>query len=189
MTDSVGPRFPVLDTASMNDEQRGIFDRMASGPRGNVPAPFLVLLHSPDLAERVQAVGEYIRFDTTLEPALNELAILVTAHHWRCRYEWYYHAPLARQAGLAEATIASIAAGLRPTGLSNEAAAIYDFCRAANHGGQVSDADFAAVREKFGLRAALDLLALCGYYGLLALVLNAAQVPLPDGAEITFGEG
>jgi 4-carboxymuconolactone decarboxylase len=47
----------------------------------------------------------------------------------------------------------------------------------------VGDAAFEAVRARFGLEGALELLVLCGYYTLMAMVLNTAGLPLPGGAE------
>ncbi len=96
----------------MTDAQRAVAAEIASGPRGGVRGPFLALLHNPELARRLQEVGEYLRFQTGLPDRLVELVILVTARHYACQFEWYAHERLARKAGLPDPVIAAIAAGL-----------------------------------------------------------------------------
>ena len=64
--------------------------------RGVEPfGPFIPLLKSPELMTRVSALGEYLRFRSGLAPRLSELAILITAAHWRQQYEWDVHTPVA----------------------------------------------------------------------------------------------
>ena len=93
-------RFPPLDPAAMSPEQKRVADAIASGPRGGLRGPFQAWLRSPELADRLQRVGEYLRFSSSLPPRLNEFAILITARAWNAKYEWYAHYPLALQAGL-----------------------------------------------------------------------------------------
>jgi 4-carboxymuconolactone decarboxylase len=170
-------RFPRLTPDAMTPQQREAAAEIAAGPRGEVRGPFLALLHNPELARRVQSLGEYLRFRSKLPPRLIELAVLQTARRWNCRYEWAAHERLARKAGLAEDIIAALADRRRPAAMSLEEAEIYDFCEQAHATGEVSDAAFDPVRKRFGPDGALDLLALCGYYSLLAMVLNTARTP------------
>ena len=175
-------RFPELSKETMNDAQRAVAAEIAAGPRGGIRGPFLPLLHNPELARRLQAVGEYLRYQTGLPDPLVELAILVTARHFTCQYEWYAHERLARKAGLAEDVIAAIAAGGTPAAMTDDERTVHRFARESLGGGEPSEAAFAAARDRFGLDKVLSLLALCGYYSTLALVLNTAQLALPDGA-------
>ncbi len=75
-------RFKELQKSDMTDAQRKAYDGIVSGPRGGARGPFNALLRSPDLADRVQRVGEYVRFNSSLPARLNELAILVVARYW-----------------------------------------------------------------------------------------------------------
>jgi 4-carboxymuconolactone decarboxylase len=84
-------RFPALPPERMTDAQRRVHESIAAGPRGGVRGPFNALLRSPELADRVQRVGEYLRFNSSLPARLNELAILVNARFWGSRYEWWAH--------------------------------------------------------------------------------------------------
>jgi len=105
---SDAPRFAKLDPAVLTDAQRRVRDAIVQGPRGDVRGPFNALLRSPDLADRAQRVGEYIRFGSSLPAKLNELAILVTARHWTAQYEWCAHHQLAMKAGLDPAVMIDV---------------------------------------------------------------------------------
>jgi 4-carboxymuconolactone decarboxylase len=175
------PRFPRLDGAQMSTRQREVAAQIAAGPRGEVRGPFLALIHHPELAQRLQQLGEQLRWGAKLPPRLVELAVLVTARRWTCQHEWCMHEKLARKAGLADEIISAIARNEIPA-MDTEATAVHAFCTEAHASGRVSDPAFDAVKARFGLEGALELLALCGYYSLMAMVLNTAGFPLPDNA-------
>lgn len=175
-------RFEVLQRDQMSARQREVADIIASGPRGALKGPFLALIHNPELASRVQALGEHLRYGTGLPQTLVEIAILVTARRWSCDYEWAAHARIAREAGLREAVIEPLARRARPPQLEPDEALVLDFADETVWQGGPSDASFDAAVARFGRATTLDLLAVCGYYSMLAFVLNAAQLPLPTGA-------
>jgi len=58
---------------------------------------------------------------------------------------------------------------------------IYDFCIELHRTRFVSDANFAAVKQRFGEQGVVDLIAVSGYYVAVAMTLNTARVGLPDG--------
>jgi 4-carboxymuconolactone decarboxylase len=175
------PRFPRLGAEAMTPRQREVAAQIAASPRGEVRGPFLALIHHPELAQRLQQLGEQLRWGAKLPPRLVELAVLVTARRWTCQHEWFIHVQLARKAGLAEEIIDSVSKNKTPS-MDAEAAAVHAFCVEAHASGRVSDATFRDAKERFGLDGALELLALCGYYSLMAMVLNTAGFPLPDNA-------
>ena len=175
-------RFPPIADDVMTPAQRAVAAEIASGPRGSVRGPFLALLHNPELAQRVQALGEYLRFRTGFARPLTEIAVLVTARKWTCQYEWLAHEALARKAGVNPAIIEAISERRSPPAMSADEEIVYTFCAQVNERGEPDDATFAAAVEKFGRPGALNLIALCGYYSLLAMVLNTAKLPLPDDA-------
>ena len=168
-------RFPSLTPENMSPLQREVAAEIAAGPRGEVRGPFVALLHHPELARRVQKLGEALRWGGKLPDPVRELAVLVTARRWSCDYEWRMHEPLARKGGLGDEVIAAIARGDQPDGLNAELSAVHAFCTQAHHDGRVDDDVFEAVKARFGAEGALELLALCGYYSLMAMVLNTAR--------------
>jgi 4-carboxymuconolactone decarboxylase len=172
-------RFPDLTPEKMSPLQREVAAEIAAGPRGEVRGPFVALLHHPELARRLQQLGEQLRWGGKLPQEVRELAVLVTARRWSCEYEWVMHEKLARKAGVADPIIAAIAQGREPADMSDAQAAAHAFCRQALDNGGVDGPAFDAVKRLLGLEAALELLALCGYYTLMAMVLNTAVIKAP----------
>jgi len=174
-------RFPEFRDEELDDEQRRVAAAIRGGPRGGLPGPFVPLLHNPSLADRVQTLGAYLRYGCSLPDDLKELAIIVTARHWTAQYEWYLHSRFAVEAGISAEIVAAIAEDRRPDGLSPVQAAVYDFCIELHEEGRVSDAMFQRALDLMDRRRLIDLIGLCGYYTLIAMVLNVAEVPIPDG--------
>jgi 4-carboxymuconolactone decarboxylase len=175
-------RFPRLTEQTMSAEQREVARAIAAGPRGEVRGPFIALLHHPALARHLQGLGEQLRWKSKLPPRLVELAVLIAARRWTCQHEWLIHEQLARKAGLDGAIIDALCERREPP-VQGDEALVYAFCRDVHASGRAGDGEFAAVRERFGLDGALELLVLSGYYTLMAMVLNTAQLPLPGNAE------
>ena len=121
-------RLPPLERDAMTPAQQRAADALVRGRRGALFGPFVPLLRSPELLDRAQRLGEYLRYDSALPARLRELAILVTARHFRQAYEWHVHAPAAIDAGLAPESLAEIAAGVRAQTLRADEAIVHDFC-------------------------------------------------------------
>lgn len=176
-------RFPPLTPDQMSSAQKALADKITSGPRKSLGGPFNAWLRSPEVGDRMQAVGEYIRFNSSLPRHLNEFAILITARAWNARYEWYAHYPLALQAGLKPQVAADLAQGLRPRSMTADEAAVYDFSTELRRDKRVSDTTFANVKARLGEQGVIDLIAVNGYYDLVSMTLNVAEVSTPpDGA-------
>jgi 4-carboxymuconolactone decarboxylase len=175
-------RFPKLAPEAMTRAQREVAAEITAGPRGEVRGPFIALLHHPELARHVQRLGEHLRWKGKLPPKLKELAVLVTARRWTCQHEWVMHSKLALEAGLSAEAVSAIATGQEPQ-LSDDEKLVYTFCREVHATGRASDAIFSGIETRFGLDGALELIALNGYYSMMAMVLNNAGLPLPGNAE------
>jgi 4-carboxymuconolactone decarboxylase len=176
-------RLPPLDDRDMSDAQRAAAAALIRGRRGALFGPFVALLRSPELLERTQRLGEYLRYDSALPARLRELAILTTARHFAQAYEWHVHAPAAAAAGLAAEVIEDLADGRTPRKLEDDEAEVYQFCHEVLTTHRVSDGCYAAVHARLGEQGLVDLVGVCGYYGLLALVMNVARTALPEGAQ------
>lgn len=177
-------RFPELTADQMTPDQKMVATAIVSGPRKSMGGPFNAWLRSPDLADRLQQVGAQLRFHSSVPPKLNEFAILITARAWNAKYEWYAHYPLAIKAGLEREVAAQLAQGHRPTGMSPDEAAVYDFCTELRRDKQVSDVTFAAAKAVLGDQGVIDLIAVSGYYDLVSMTLNVAQVATPADGDL-----
>src|SRR4051794_28066386 len=185
-------RFQIIPPDQMNAEQKKLFETIVAGPRSQNyggdavnrvqrGGPFNTWMRSPELGLRLQAVGEFVRFKTSIPQRLNELAILITAREWTSQYEWHAHHALAMKAGLDPAIADDIAAGKRPANMKDDEAAVYDFCVELHRSRKVSDANFQRVKTLFGEQGAVELIGVSGYYTAVSMTLNVAQVPIPDG--------
>ena len=179
-----GPeRLPLIAEEARTEAQKAVVANILAGPRGSVRGPFAALMRSPVVADRVQSLGEYLRFQSSIPPALNELAICITARDWTAQYEWYAHARLALQAGLPQAILDAVAAGREPAGMDADQRLVWNFCTEMHRDRGVSDATYAATKARFGEQGVVDLIAVSGYYTLVGMTLNISRVPLPEGVE------
>lgn len=175
------PRLQPLSPEQMSAEQQRVAQTIVAGPRGSVRGPFVALLRSPELADRIRALGDYVRFESGLPPLLRELAILVVARFWSAHYEWHAHRQAALKAGMKPEISDSIAQGRRPPSLASDEALIYDFVSQLLNKRDVSDEIYRAAVERFGEKALIELIGTAGYYSLISLVLNANRTPVPEG--------
>jgi 4-carboxymuconolactone decarboxylase len=178
------PRIPLPSTRDdlTEDAQREVWDRVVSGPRGRVVGPLRAAIHAPDLARAWSALGESLRFGTSLGKRLSELAIIVTGRRWSAQVEWTVHAQAAADAGVEAAIIDAIRIGAPPRFSQPDDALVYDYARLLLRDGTVPAALHAEVTQRFGVKGVVELTALVGYYSMVAMTLNAHEIPLPDNA-------
>ena len=181
-----GERMPQIPLEKMTPAQRAVAESIMAGPRGGMRGPFNTWLRSPELADRLQKVGEYIRFDTSLDKRLNEMAICMTARYWGSQYEWFAHAPLALKAGLNPDVLKAIGEGRKPDNMKDDEAIVWEFTTQLRRDHNVDDAVYAKALEKFGERGIVDLIGVNGYYDVVAMTLNVARVSPPDGEVMPF---
>jgi 4-carboxymuconolactone decarboxylase len=181
-----GERMAEIPLDQMSPAQRSVADAILSGPRKSIGGPFNAWLRSPELADRLQKVGEYVRFNSSLDKRINEMAILMTAQAWGSQYEWYAHAPLAIKAGLDPAIVAAIGAGRKPDTMKDDEAVVWEFSTQLRRDHGVDDAIYAKALEKLGEQGIMDLVAVNGYYDVVSMTLTVARVAPPPGEEIPF---
>ena len=179
-------RLPPVPKADWTPAQAEVAAAIADGPRGEVRGPLAVLLRSPDLADRVQRLGEHIRFGGALPDNLREWAVLVTAGRFRQGYEWSAHVPVALKAGIGQGLIDAVARDRPPTGMSEDEALVYTVCRALSLYGTVDDQLFDRAKARLGEIGLIELVGLCGYYCMIAMVLNVAGTPPLAGGPDPF---
>ena len=177
------PRIPLPTPDVMTPEQRQVYDSIVKGPRGTLVGPLRAALHSPELADKWQQLGELLRYRTSLPPAISEIAVLVTARHWNAQVEWYMHAIAAAKAGVAADVIEDIKQRRRPANADAKALAVYDYALELVSTGTTTQATYDAVLRDWDAVGVVELTALIGYYTMVAMTLNAHEIPLPAGVE------
>jgi len=172
-------RLQAVEPAKLDSDQRKVYDAIANGPRGGVRGPFLALLHVPELADRIQHLGEYLRYNTSFSRKLAEIAIITTARGLRCHYEWYAHARIAAEAGLPAAAIEAIRTDRDPGLTDPQEKLVHQFARELVNKQRVSDATYDAVTKAFGGKGAVELAGIVGYYAMIAMTLNGHDITPP----------
>lgn len=176
-------RIPQLLREGMSAEQARVYDEIAAGPRGGVPGPLAVWMHSPRLAETAQQLGRFVRYESALPSRLSELAILVTGKFWGAEYEWWVHRPIAEAAGLDVSVVEAIREGRTPDFAREDERIVHDFVLRLHRDKRVDDSTYNEAKSVLGEVGVVDLVGICGYYTLISMTLNAFEVPLPDGEE------
>ena len=173
---------------AMTPEQVEVCAEVVSGPRGKMPSPMIAWIRHPELARRAQKVGELLRFDTTLEPRLVELAVLVCARQWTSHQVWTSHKRHARNAGLDEEIIGAIAASRAPHFSDEREQLVFDVSTSLLQHHRVSDPLYAKAVTTFGERGAVELVAVLGYYCFVSLTANAFALGLPEAVAPELGD-
>ena len=175
-------RLNLLSPGEMSAEQRAIYDESIASKRGSPPPPMMAWLASPEMARHATRLGAFLRYDTSLTPALSELAILVTARHWTAQFEWYAHKKMALDGGLDPKIIDAIRDRRTPTFDDPKAQVIYDVARSLHEAKGLPQPLFDEAMRLLGERGLVEVIGLCGYYTMVSMTLNAYQFPLPEGA-------
>ena len=173
-------RLPPIAADRLTPAQREAVDAFRIARGTAISGPFYPLLRSPELMTRTRAMGDYLRFKSALPPRLSEFVILLTAREWTQQYEWNAHYPIAIKAGAKREVLDAIAEGRRPSGMTEEEAILYDFCRELHHDKAVSDATYERAIKAFGEQGVVDAIGITGYYTMLAMTLNTARTPAPE---------
>lgn len=180
------PRITLPAPEHMDADQRRVHDKIVSGRRGKIQGPLRAALHNAELADRWQALGELLRYNTTLTPRQSELAILVTGRACRSPFEWYAHRLEAEKIGIEPEVIEALLAETVPSGLAADDTIIVRVAVELNRSNSVSDGTYAEALAQLGERRLVELVALVGYYTMVAMTLNAHEIPLPEGVQPAF---
>ena len=180
------PRLPDLDLNNFTDKQKQVYKDIENGPRGRVAGPLRIWMRNPELAENAQALGQYVRFDSSLSPKLSELSILITARYWSAQFEWVHHVPSAREAQISEDIISAISYAKKPIFSNASMQTVFDYCAELHRDKEISDDTYKSAISKLGTAGVIDLTAICGYYTLISMTIKAfrifdeSDIVLPD---------
>jgi len=172
-------RIPSVQRQNLPTEGQLIWDQLEK-TRGSVFGPYAVLMHSPQLAQSVGSIGEYLRFRGKRPDADRELAILVAAQHSASEFEWFVHEPIALSAGLSPEVVASIKEGKTPVGLASRQSCIIDVVGELFRTKTLSEESFLAAQSELNNECLIEVIVIAGFYQLLAFVLNAFDVQVPS---------
>lgn len=152
--------------------------------RGHVSPLFEVLLHTPDVADRMASVGEFFLYETVLPPALCTLVWLATARELDCGYTWSASVTAAQAAGVSSTLIDAIARGKSLPDLKPAEASAITFCLELLRGNHhVCDGTYQTAIRQFGVPATIQIAASLGYIAMMSCVANTfALAPQADSS-------
>jgi 4-carboxymuconolactone decarboxylase len=179
-------RFPELKAEQLTPEQKKWADAVAAPPRraNFAQPPYRIYMRSPELAEKITGMSDYLRWNTQFPARLTEFAILLSARHWDSAWIWRGHYRLAIKGGLNPKVAADLAAGKRPEGMQEDEAVLYELATQIYRNKTVSDAAYEAALTKFGERGIVELLGLMGYYDIVAKMLITANAVPPKEVDV-----
>jgi 4-carboxymuconolactone decarboxylase len=181
-------RYPTLSPDQLSAEQKAYVEALQKPPRSNTTAlqnpPFKVYMRSPELAGKLEAVSDYVRWGSGLAPRLTELAIMITARQWSSQWIWRGHYRAAVRGGLDPSVGADIAAGKRPEKMKEDEAILYNYAMEMYRDKAVADATYAAAVKQFGEKGLIDLVATMGYYDTVAMTLITAKAVAPKEDDV-----
>lgn len=175
-------RLADIDLAHLTAAQQRVHDTILAGPRGRVAGPFVTLLHRPELCDRLQAMGAYIRFESALPDDLRELGIILIASRRGVHYEWNAHMPQALKFGIPREAIEAMARGETPR-LDGNAGLVVRVCEALLADGNLDDDLYREATAELGQDQLMDLVGLTGYYTALGMCINTFAVVSPLEAD------
>jgi len=174
-------RFPVFKMEQLNEQQKPFADEIMKVSSIGITGPYNMMLRSPVMGERMFAMLDYLRFNTSVPRRLNEFAILIEARLWTSQLEWTAHYPLALKAGLGQAVADDLKVGKRPASMQPDEAAVYDILMELASDHVVSDATFKKARAVFSDQQIVDVITVSGVYITLAMLSNTAEDGTPGG--------
>ncbi len=177
-------RMPPIPKTQWTEAQAKAAAEFAQMRGQDVFGPFALMLRSPEVMLRAAAMGDYMRYRTSLPRALNEMIILITARHWSQQFEWHVHRPAALNAGLSETIVNAIAKGRRPETMSGDEAIVYDFTTELLRLQNIGDDTYARAKARFGEPGIIDMVGVAGYYAFLSMMMNTARTAVPGDSGV-----
>jgi 4-carboxymuconolactone decarboxylase len=182
-------RLPYLRRDDLDPDRQAVWDTVVGSrgdqlltEQGGLNGPFNAFVHAPDVGRHLTALGRVLRFETSIERRLSEVAIITVGASWKAEFEWWAHAQMARKHGVPDAVVDAIGRGDDPPFEAEDERTIYAVARQLTGTGRVDEEAYAAARALLGDAGLVELVSLCGYYTLISFLLNAFAVPLPPGA-------
>jgi 4-carboxymuconolactone decarboxylase len=182
-------RLPHLRRDELGPDGQRLWDSIVDGrgaqlvdSDGGLAGPFNAFVTAPDAGRRLSSLGAVLRFGTSIERRLSEIAIITVGARWQAEFEWWAHARMAREHGVPDAVVDAIGRGEDPPFAADDERAVYAVAHQLSRTGRLDPAAYLAAHELLGDAGMVELVSLCGYYTLISFLLNAFAVPLPPGA-------
>jgi 4-carboxymuconolactone decarboxylase len=182
-------RLAYLRRGDLDADGREVWDSVVGSrggqlvnEHGGLIGPFNAFVHAPQVGLRLSELGRAVRFETSIDRRLSEVAIITVAARWKAEFEWSAHSGAARERGVPDAVVDAIGRGDDPPFQADDERTVYTAVRQLAETGHLDQDAYDAAQRLLGNAGLVELVSLCGYYTLISFLLNALAVPAPQGA-------
>lgn len=163
-------RLPYLDEKDLAEADKDLLKRPINLHR--------ILTHSPEAARHFGGVGSYIRFGSTLDSRLREMAILQVGYLTKSPYEYSHHLKIGRDFGITESDVKAIEdeTGGGDSGLPELDRAVLCGAREMTNDLKFSDATYDILRANLSEAHIVDLVMIIAFYNGVVRLLGALEI-------------
>jgi 4-carboxymuconolactone decarboxylase len=177
-------RIPFVTRDDVKENEKGAFDAFVKMRKGQPPSgPYALLLHMPEVAQKVESLRLYLRDEASLSQKLQEIVMLTVAREMDCAYIWQAHAAAAREVGVRGDIVDNLREKQALKDLAPDEQTAVDFTRELLRNRKVGKATFDRATASFGKRGTLTLTNLVACYATLAYVMNTYELEAPVHAK------
>jgi 4-carboxymuconolactone decarboxylase len=191
---TLGGRLPLADPATLTGAQRDLFEALKATweplsndagvqmttADGRLIGPYNTFLLHPEVAAKFSEFQAAEATYTTLSPRVREVVIVAVGAVWGADYELYAHTTLARNAGLSEHAVATLADGGIPDDLSEHEKIAAHLAHQLSTSHRVDDELYREAKKAFGTTGLFDIATLIGEYHTVCAALTLFEVPAPN---------
>ena len=190
-------RLPLLLPTDLTPEQLALYEDMRRGIAGGFDAfkvirddgalmgPWNPYLHEPKIGRATWDLTKTINQMAALPRGVREIAILVVGARYKASFAIYAHVAVGESLGISLEHLATISATLKPTGLANDESLGYDIAHSLCAGSALPEPLYRLGVATFGQQGLNEMIYLVGLYSMIAITLNAFDVPVPGADDIT----
>jgi 4-carboxymuconolactone decarboxylase len=193
LSQTLGGRLALADPTALTGTQRELFNAIqatqvpwadkagfeVTTADGRLIGPYNSFLLHPEVAAKILEFSSAEKTHTTLSQRVHEVVIIAVGAVWGADYELYAHTTLARNAGLSEQAVTTLANGGIPDDLSEHEKIAARLARELSTRHRVGDELYREAEQAFGTTGLFDIAALMGQYHTVCTALTLFEVPAP----------
>ncbi|MBI5570367.1 MAG: carboxymuconolactone decarboxylase family protein [Desulfomonile tiedjei] len=157
--------------------------RTAQGAK--VRGLYIPLMNHPELAQHIERLGYYLKFEGKLPRDAYQFIVLSIARRIGVAFEWVDHVAHARAAGLSDALIEAILKADRVS-IPHPYSVILDTIDVVLELKSIPENIQNEMINMYEVQGLLEVVTLCGFYQMVGEITEAFDVPLPENAEKPF---
>lgn len=179
-----------FDPSTLSPGDKAIYDAMVAQRQSQgapFGGPYAALMHHPQLCQKIEALGYYLKFDGHLARDVYQFVVLSVARETRTAFEWVDHVQHAVAAGVPEAVIENLRLhGVAGTAFPDPYRLAALVLRSTLAWQNIPDTIQADAIKSYGLHGFVELVVLSGFYQMFSAINQGFAVSLPKGTASPF---